>query len=168
MAGGKMHTRSSSYPPGSAPGHKLQKPSKESGIFQSLGTINFVLFSKKRSQKGGAWPNAPYLLNSLVALSTHNQKCANKMQRIFLYLIAYLSSNHEKATNVQHDLAWDNNLAKHSKVRVKILNKICLKIMQKALKWPFRACKFSCLPSDRAFLVSQSASNLFCRKNKYV
>ena len=34
----------SSYPPGSAPGHKLQKPSKESGIFQSLGTINFVLF----------------------------------------------------------------------------------------------------------------------------
>ena len=34
----------SSYPPGSAPGHKLQKPSKESGIFQSLGTINFVLY----------------------------------------------------------------------------------------------------------------------------
>ena len=33
----------SSYPPESAPGHKLQKPSKESGIFQSLGTINFVL-----------------------------------------------------------------------------------------------------------------------------
>ena len=31
-------------PPRSAPGHKLQKPSKESGIFQSLGTINFVLF----------------------------------------------------------------------------------------------------------------------------
>ena len=33
-----------SYPPGSAPGRKLQKPSKESGIFQSLGTISFVLF----------------------------------------------------------------------------------------------------------------------------
>ena len=32
------------YPPGSAPGHKLQKPSKESGIFWSLGTISFVLF----------------------------------------------------------------------------------------------------------------------------
>ena len=34
----------SPYPAGSAPGHKLPKPSKESGIFQSLGTINFVLF----------------------------------------------------------------------------------------------------------------------------
>ena len=34
----------SSYLCGFAPGHKLQKPSKESGIFQSLGTINFVLF----------------------------------------------------------------------------------------------------------------------------
>ena len=33
----------SSYPAGSAPGHKLQKPSKESGIFQSLGTISIVL-----------------------------------------------------------------------------------------------------------------------------
>ena len=37
-------TYSSSYPPESAPGHKLQKPLKESGIFQSLETINFVLF----------------------------------------------------------------------------------------------------------------------------
>ena len=27
-----------------APGHTLQKTSKESGIFQSLGTISFVLF----------------------------------------------------------------------------------------------------------------------------
>ena len=35
---------SSSYAPGSTPGHKLQKPSKQCGIFQSLGTINFVLF----------------------------------------------------------------------------------------------------------------------------
>ena len=32
----------SSYHPGSAPGHKLQKPSKECGL-QSLGTISFVL-----------------------------------------------------------------------------------------------------------------------------
>ena len=29
--------------PRSAPGHKLQKPPKESGIFLSLGTISFVL-----------------------------------------------------------------------------------------------------------------------------
>ena len=34
----------SSYLPGSAPGHELQKPSKESGIFQSLGTISFFCF----------------------------------------------------------------------------------------------------------------------------
>ena len=32
------------YHSGSAPGHKLQKPPKESGILQSLGTISFVLF----------------------------------------------------------------------------------------------------------------------------
>ena len=36
---------SSSYPAVSAPGHKLQKPSNESGIFQPSGTINFVLFN---------------------------------------------------------------------------------------------------------------------------
>ena len=42
MAGGGMHTPHPT--PRSAPGHKLQQPSKESGIFQSLGTINFVLF----------------------------------------------------------------------------------------------------------------------------
>ena len=41
MAGGRMHTPHPT--PGSAPGHKLQKPSKESGIFHSLGTITFVL-----------------------------------------------------------------------------------------------------------------------------
>ena len=32
MAGGRMHTPHPT-PPVSAPGHKLQKPSKESGIF---------------------------------------------------------------------------------------------------------------------------------------
>ena len=34
----------SSYHSRFAPGYKLQKPSIESGIFQSLGTISFVLF----------------------------------------------------------------------------------------------------------------------------
>ena len=55
-------------PPRSAPGHKLQKPSKESGIFQSLVTINFVLFYRTaRSKEGGAWPNFPPLpLNTLL------------------------------------------------------------------------------------------------------
>ena len=37
------------------PGHKLQKPSKESGIFQSrfffFGTISFVFFSLKGKVK---------------------------------------------------------------------------------------------------------------------
>ena len=33
-----------SYSPRSASRHKLQKPSKESGIFKLLDTINFVLF----------------------------------------------------------------------------------------------------------------------------
>ena len=30
----------------------IQKPSKESGIFQSLGTANFIFFPKRQSQKG--------------------------------------------------------------------------------------------------------------------
>ena len=41
----------SCYPPKSAPGHKLQKPSKESGIIQSLGTTNFVNFLLKDKVK---------------------------------------------------------------------------------------------------------------------
>ena len=52
----------SSYPPGSTPGYPLEKPSKESGIFQSLGAINLVLFLLKAESKGGgggAWHNAP-------------------------------------------------------------------------------------------------------------
>ena len=36
-----------------APGHKLQKPSKVSGLFQSLGTINFVFFLLKGGVKRG-------------------------------------------------------------------------------------------------------------------
>ena len=57
-----------SYPPRSATGYKLQKPSKESGIFQSLGTFNFVNFllkdKVKRREPGGGWHNAP--LNTLL------------------------------------------------------------------------------------------------------
>ena len=53
-------------PPRSVPSHKLQKPSKEYGIFQLLGTINFVLVYQKAESKGGAWPNAP--LNTLPVL----------------------------------------------------------------------------------------------------
>ena len=47
MADGRMHTPHPT-PLVSAPGHKLQKPLNESGIFQSLGTINFVVFTKRQ------------------------------------------------------------------------------------------------------------------------
>ena len=53
MASGRMRSPHPIplYPP---LGHKLQKLSKESDIFQSLGTISFVFFSKKcRVKKGG-------------------------------------------------------------------------------------------------------------------
>ena len=62
MAGGRMHA-----PHPIAPGHKLQKPSKESGLFQSLGTINFFFFTKRRSQKRwGVRHNVP--LNTPLSL----------------------------------------------------------------------------------------------------
>ena len=53
MAGGRMHAPHPTLPV-SAPDLKLQKQLKESGIFQSLGTINFVLFTNKsRIKEGG-------------------------------------------------------------------------------------------------------------------
>ena len=55
----------SSYPPGSAPGHKLQKPSNESGIFQYLRTINFVLiYQKAKSKRGGGHGTMPHYIRS--------------------------------------------------------------------------------------------------------
>ena len=70
MAGGRMHT---SHPTlGLATGHKLQKPSKESGMFQSLGTISFVLFLLKgRVKKGEGWHNGPPL-NTLLVINISN------------------------------------------------------------------------------------------------
>ena len=61
----------STYLLGSTPSHKLQKPSKESGIFQSLGTINFYyLLLKNRVKRGGPpakyEPHPPPLLNALL------------------------------------------------------------------------------------------------------
>ena len=48
-------------PPGSVPGHKLQKPSKESGLFLSLSTINFVLLNGRVEREAmaspAAWPS---------------------------------------------------------------------------------------------------------------
>ena len=53
---------SSSYPSGFGSSHKLQrvqrgrmqKPSKESGIFQSLGTVSIVLVHERQELKWGA------------------------------------------------------------------------------------------------------------------
>ena len=57
---------------GFATGHKLQKPSKESGMFQSLGTISFVLFLLKgRVKKGEGWYNGPPL-NTLLVINISN------------------------------------------------------------------------------------------------
>ena len=73
MAGGRMHTP---YP-GSAPGHKLQKPSIESGMFQSLGTISFVLFYQKTESKRGRQypPQTRFwlqgMLENIAAVRTH-------------------------------------------------------------------------------------------------
>ena len=49
----------SSYSSGFAPGHKLQKPSEECNIFQSLGTISRLLFFllNGRVKREGAWHN---------------------------------------------------------------------------------------------------------------
>ena len=44
MASWRMHTPHPTPSPGSLPGHKLQKLSRESEIFQLFGTINFVFF----------------------------------------------------------------------------------------------------------------------------
>ena len=78
LVGGGIDTPHPTPPPRSAPGHKLQKPSKESGTFQSHGTIYFVNFLlkdkfKRRGPGGGGgggggvrrgWHNA--LLNTLL------------------------------------------------------------------------------------------------------
>ena len=53
----EVNTYPSSHLPRSAPSHKLRKPSKEPGIFQSLGTIcSFLL---KGSGKKGAEAQRP-------------------------------------------------------------------------------------------------------------
>ena len=75
MAGGRTHTPHPT-PPVSAPGHKLQKPSKESGIFQSLGTLVLFVFTKRQRQKGGPWHNAPFAC-SAPALEPETRELVN-------------------------------------------------------------------------------------------
>ena len=60
MAGGRIGCILLVLPPESAPGRKLQKPLKESDIFQSLAPlILFFLLKGRVKRRGGAWPNGP-------------------------------------------------------------------------------------------------------------
>ena len=59
-------------PPVFAPGHKLQKQSKEPGIFQSLGTINFVLFTKRQNKGGGGGGMAQSHTDTFQTSQTHS------------------------------------------------------------------------------------------------
>ena len=64
------------------------------------------------------------------------------------------------------------HMAKHSENGSKNLSKICVKIIQNALKQSLRYVNFqkffgeACPRTPISLLVSQSASNLFCRKKK--
>ena len=66
MAGKKMHTLHPTL--WIRPWPLATKPSKESGILQSLGTIILFFFTKRQSQKRGTWHNAPPLNTLLTAL----------------------------------------------------------------------------------------------------
>ena len=82
------------YPSSYPSGHKLQKTSKESGIFQSLGTISFAFFfTKRQSQKRGPWPTLSPPLNTLLTQDLSNTGKASEsnlslicqgMQKTFL------------------------------------------------------------------------------------
>ena len=67
MADGWMHALI--LPPRFAPGHKLQKPSKKSGIFQSLSTISFALFLLEGRVTGGGTRRNASPLNTLLSRS---------------------------------------------------------------------------------------------------
>ena len=74
----------SSYSPGSAPGHKLQKQSKECNMLQSLGTISFFFFLLKgRFKKGGRHGTISppeYALNTRKGKKQQNEKCCNMQE----------------------------------------------------------------------------------------
>ena len=57
MAGGRMHTPHAT--PLDPPLAITTKASKESGIFKSLGTINYIFFTKRQGQKGSPRHNGP-------------------------------------------------------------------------------------------------------------
>ena len=76
MAGEKIHIPHPT-PPGPAPGHKLQKPLKESGYFSHLPPSVLFLSLKGRVKRGGQGTMLPpftSLLTSLPSISGHNYK----------------------------------------------------------------------------------------------
>ena len=80
---GKVNTYPSSHPPGSAPSHKLQKPSKASGIFQSLGTICSSLI-KDKVKKGGGMAQYPpkYAPGAMSLVNDHIKTTAEDALRV--------------------------------------------------------------------------------------
>ena len=83
-------------PPGSAPSHKLQTPSKESGIFQSLGiTCSFLL---KGKVERGAWHNAP--LNTLLGRCPWSMTKLNQWWRAYC-VFAYHQHNEQKLSTTE-------------------------------------------------------------------
>ena len=89
MAGRRMHSLPLILTLGLATGHKLQKPSKESGMFQSLGTISFVLFLLKgRVKKGEGWHNGPPL-NTLLVINISDIGPIFLKYSFFIYNISF-------------------------------------------------------------------------------
>ena len=63
VAGGRMHTP---HPTSLAIGYATETIKRVYPIFRSLGTINFVIFTKRQSQKGEAMAQQPPSLNTLL------------------------------------------------------------------------------------------------------
>ena len=120
---------------------------------RSIAIIDRIIFDKLAKKSMEAFIHLSMLL-SVIELN-------GWLKRAFLVKTFYLC---EVSISMIHSVVGSNNL-----------NKICLnENYLKSNKRAITACKFSkifrgSLPPDppRAFLVSQVASNLFCRKKKY-
>ena len=78
-----MNAYPSSYPPGSVPGHKLQKPSKKFGIFQSFIHCHFIpAICKKQMRKREILQKRVQSLVIIIYLFYHNaQESTGRKQR---------------------------------------------------------------------------------------
>ena len=99
------------YPSGFAPGHKLQKPSKKSGIVQSLGTISIisVYWKAELKRRGGAWRSGSPLntllragfkqweaLDYLITLIGRAKKRSSRPQNMSCFHCKYQYSEEQK------------------------------------------------------------------------